>query len=395
MLTKLTIRNFKLFEEVEIELGERVVFIGPNNSGKTSALQAIALWDIGVKRWLEKRSGDKKIPAKRPGVTINRQDLISIPVPSANLLWHDLRVRMAKRPQGRKGETHHVRVEIGVEGMDNGQLWQSNMEFDCANEESIYCRPPLCNNDTRMEVPLHLKNWQVAYLPPMSGLAALKEIGFEHYSLAKETGWVLYLEGSTDLAMLRAFAERLNHNVSTLLERPFVHYVANQPKKVQEHFYGLREAKGDLVGIAVFDRLDTLPPEEPTLFYRMWKRCELENYLCQRETLLAYAEEEGRKQDGELLGSKWRDTMEETIREVESALTTLGKNPWSPDIKASDVFLEPVFKRFYEKLQLPNIMSKTNYHILVKYVPVDAIDKEIGQILDDIVHVANQAQPSE
>lgn len=87
--------------------------------------------------------------------------------------------------------------------------------------------------------------------------------------------------------------------------------------------------------------------------------------------------------------------MEETIREVESALTTLGKNPWSPDIKASDVFLEPVFKRFYEKLQLPNIMSKTNYHILVKYVPVDAIDKEIGQILDDIVHVANQAQPSE
>lgn len=238
MLTKLTIRNFKLFEEVEIELGERVVFIGPNNSGKTSALQAIALWDIGVKRWLEKRSGDKKIPAKRPGVTINRQDLISIPVPSANLLWHDLRVRMAKRPQGRKGETHHVRVEIGVEGMDNGQLWQSNMEFDCANEESIYCRPPLCNNDTRMEVPLHLKNWQVAYLPPMSGLAALKEIGFEHYSLAKETGWVLYLEGSTDLAMLRAFAERLNHKVSTLLERPFVHYVANQPKRYRNIFTG-------------------------------------------------------------------------------------------------------------------------------------------------------------
>lgn len=572
MLTKLTIRNFKLFEEVEIELGERVVFIGPNNSGKTSALQAIALWDIGVKRWLERRSGDKKIPAKRPGVTINRQDLISIPVPSANLLWHDLRVRMVKRPQGRKVETHNVRVEIGVEGMDNGQLWQSNMEFDYANEESIYCRPPLCNHDTRMEVPLHLKNWQVAYLPPMSGLAAredrleigsirvrlgegrtaevlrnlcwqvlesekgeetwqnicqrieklfgsklnkpqyipergeitmeyrtrsditldisssgrgeqqtllllahmavhpgavllldepdahleilrqrqiydvlseqaektnsqliaashsevilneaatrdvvvafvgrphrindrgsqvykaLKEIGFEHYSLAKETGWVLYLEGSTDLAMLRAFAERLNHKVSTLLERPFVHYVANQPKKVQEHFYRLREAKGDLVGIAVFDRLDTLPPDEPTLVYRMWKRCELENYLCQRETLLAYAEDEGRKQYGELFESNWRDTMEETIREVESALTTLGKNPWSPDIKASDVFLEPVFKRFYEKLQLPNMMSKTNYHVLVKYVPLDAIDQEIGQILDDMLDVANQAQLSE
>ena len=39
MLTRLVIRNFKLFDKVEIELGERVVFVGPNNSGKTSALQ--------------------------------------------------------------------------------------------------------------------------------------------------------------------------------------------------------------------------------------------------------------------------------------------------------------------------------------------------------------------
>jgi hypothetical protein len=55
MLTRLAIRNFKLFDDAEIELGERVVFIGPNNAGKTSALQALALWDLGAKRWLEKR----------------------------------------------------------------------------------------------------------------------------------------------------------------------------------------------------------------------------------------------------------------------------------------------------------------------------------------------------
>ncbi|HVA23197.1 MAG TPA: AAA family ATPase, partial [Chloroflexota bacterium] len=47
MLTKITIRNFKRFDDVEIELGSPVVFIGPNNSGKTSALQALALWDVG------------------------------------------------------------------------------------------------------------------------------------------------------------------------------------------------------------------------------------------------------------------------------------------------------------------------------------------------------------
>ena len=57
MITKLIIKNFKLFDDAEIELGNPVVFIGPNNSGKTSALQVLALWDIGLKRWLEKRKG--------------------------------------------------------------------------------------------------------------------------------------------------------------------------------------------------------------------------------------------------------------------------------------------------------------------------------------------------
>ena len=83
MLTKITIRNFKRFGEAEIELGSPVVLVGPNNSGKTSALQALALWDIGLKRWNERRAG-KRTPEKRPGVTVNRRDLVSLPVPYAN-----------------------------------------------------------------------------------------------------------------------------------------------------------------------------------------------------------------------------------------------------------------------------------------------------------------------
>ncbi len=38
MLTNFKIRNFKLFDEVEIELGERVLFVGTHNSGKSPAL---------------------------------------------------------------------------------------------------------------------------------------------------------------------------------------------------------------------------------------------------------------------------------------------------------------------------------------------------------------------
>ena len=121
MLTKLTIRNFKRFGEVEIELGNPVVFIGPNNSGKTSAMQALALWDVGLKRWNEKRSG-KTTPEKRPGVTINRRDLIAVPVPGANLLWRDLHVREVRKDGGRQ-KTRNVRIDIIVQGVMEDRSW--------------------------------------------------------------------------------------------------------------------------------------------------------------------------------------------------------------------------------------------------------------------------------
>jgi len=69
MLTRIRIKNFKRLVDVDIELGQAVVLIGPYNSGKTTALQALALWDIGVKRWNEKREG-KASPEQRPGRSI-------------------------------------------------------------------------------------------------------------------------------------------------------------------------------------------------------------------------------------------------------------------------------------------------------------------------------------
>ena len=58
----------------------------------------------------------------------------------------------------------------------------------------------------------------------------MEHIGFEYYYQAEQTGWVLYLEGSTALAILRVFAARTGHDAAgRALERPFVRYVATNP----------------------------------------------------------------------------------------------------------------------------------------------------------------------
>lgn len=176
MLTKLKARNFKCFEEVEIALGNPVVLIGPNNSGKTTVLQALALWTIGLQRWQEKRSERQSQARKRPGVTINRQDLLTIPHPQANLLWRDLQTRFTSRNEDDKQETQNIRIELIVSGVDDQDAWECGLEFDYANPESFYCRPLRLDEDgrERMPVPEQAAEVHVAFLPPMSGLAAVE-----------------------------------------------------------------------------------------------------------------------------------------------------------------------------------------------------------------------------
>ena len=126
----------------------------------------------------------------------------------------------------------------------------------------------------------------------------------------------------------------------------------------------------------------------------MWKRREIENYLCHKEVLIAWAKDKGEETEGPLFSHQWVHTMEEAIAETEKSLETLGKgSPWSPETKVSDDFLNPLFDTFFEKLNLDNLMQRTNYHTLVQYVSSDEIDAEVSDVLDAILEVANLAVP--
>ena len=569
MLTKMRIRNFKLFDDVEVELANPVVFIGPNNSGKTSAMQALALWNLGLKRWLERR-GMASTARQRTGVVINRNALIAVPVPEANGLWRGRRMRTPKRGGG----TTNILIDIIVEGITEGEQWECGLEFDFANSESFYVRP-LHDASDALHIPEAARNLEVAFLPPMSGLAAaetllpsgavdvrvgegrtaevlrnlcyiihnqqpndwkslveqmdalfgvqlgapqyiaergeitlgyrekgvsldlsssgrglqqtllllaylytnrgavllldepdahleilrqrqiykviteaaresgtqiviashsevllneaavndllvafigpkphrvddrgsqaqkaLRDIGFQDYAQALQTGWAFYLEGATDLAILRAFAERIGHSrAQHALERPYVSYIANHPAIVNDRFYGLREGVPHLKGVALFDRLDSMP-SDGGIRWLMWERREIENYLCTQATLKAYAAAET---EGDRLGALFAhagaaarvSTMCEVIAEMETARATLNmSSPWSHDLKVSDEFLTQLFEKYFERLGLPNLMNKTNFHTLVPYVPLDEIPTEVGDKLDAIAEVAESAQPA-
>jgi hypothetical protein len=89
--------------------------------------------------------------------------------------------------------------------------------------------------------------------------------------------------------------------------------------------------------------------------------------------------------------------MEHAIDEIARALAALGKpDPWSPGLKASDEFLDPLFRKFYQAVKLPNLMRKTNYHTLAPYVSIDDLvetDDEVREKLDAVADVAGRARP--
>lgn len=165
MLTSLQISNFKKFTDtIIIPLDKSVVFIGPNNSGKTTALQGLALWYLGVNKWLEKR-GEKSVAKKNTGVAINRKDINAIPTPNAKYLWNNLNTKTKKNEK--------IFIHIIVKGITDGTQWTCGLAFDYFGEEVLYCRPiKELNENIILKSPELLKKTKVAFLPPMSGLVA-------------------------------------------------------------------------------------------------------------------------------------------------------------------------------------------------------------------------------
>lgn len=176
MLRSIRIQGFKRFEDVTLELGPAVVFVGPNNSGKTTALQALALWQFGLNTWMERRKQDTTAQ-KRRGVTVNRKDIVSVPVPNSIHLWRNLNVSHTSEGSAGGKTSERLQIVITVQGdSEDGLPWSLGMRFHYDGPETLRCEPLWPEGADMEQAQAQARqvagDVEIQLLPPMSGLAS-------------------------------------------------------------------------------------------------------------------------------------------------------------------------------------------------------------------------------
>ena len=593
LLHYLEIQNFKRFGDCQrIELDHPAVLIGPNNCGKTTAIQAIALWSQAIRTWHESKG--KAPPKERTSTSLNRLNIVAVPVQRTRYFWHNTTVRT--------GNTE-IRVQITLGVLHENKVEPVTMRFRNQGDELIYCTPdeatlakpelietaaglnvellyPMSGLETEepilqpgridvllgqgqtaqvlrnlcllvskqspedwkriaglmqrlfhvelrdptetvrgsidlfyrqatvrepLDVALAGRGFQqmlliFAYLYShrrsvllidepdahleilrqkqvylllreiaaenesqvvlvthsevildealdhnltllLAGQAddlaakieiknALKHYGTEHYVRARQRGYVLYLEGGTDLEILRGLARRLEHRAATIWdERVNVFYVQDnfpapdldaQLQRVEggfgvtpkRHFFAIRDMVPGLVGLAILDndgqgRNDS---DEGGLKTVYWTRYEVENYFISPGVLRAFVAKQ--YQDMPLFG-QFRSETDEVLDSLilervfgrrghdfatwQTLPVEAARLLWearTERIKLSD-FAEEFFRRLAERLGHAMLLRKGDLYRLVELADLQTIPEEVSEKLDLLAAVFAQARPGE
>ena len=158
ILHYLEIENFKRFgERQRIELDHPTVLIGPNDCGKTTALQAIALWSHAVRHWWDAKGANARRDAP---ASLVRSEIVSVPVRRTRHYWRNLVARKGNREVP-------LRIAVGME--HDGRVEPVAMRFRNHGDDLVYCVPEeetLANRDLLRSA----SRVKVDLLYPMSGL---------------------------------------------------------------------------------------------------------------------------------------------------------------------------------------------------------------------------------
>ena len=155
----LAIRNFKGFgESTRMDLDHPAVLVGPNNCGKTTAIQAIALWSQAVQTWFDRKG--QAPPKERTATGLNRLSVVAVPVRSTRDYWHNMAVRTGPR---------NIPLEITLGVLHDNSVQPVTMRFRCFGDETVYCTP----DESTLDIPEFIEaaaRLNVRLLYPMSGI---------------------------------------------------------------------------------------------------------------------------------------------------------------------------------------------------------------------------------
>lgn len=180
MLTKLIIKNFKKIREQVYEFSDFDLLVGQNNSGKSTVLQALAIWQYCIDEFhRSRRKGSRGIQIVLPNFT-------ALPVPEFNLLWTERTERRYPEKDGSKTQ-EYIYIEISVEWRDSeGKLTEFGILLRYQTPQSVYAIPKegwqrFKELDTLNKLP------KIIYVPPFSGIDP-NEIWYDDGIVRKHVG---------------------------------------------------------------------------------------------------------------------------------------------------------------------------------------------------------------
>lgn len=167
VIRRVRIVRFKRFADETFDLsGDPVVLAGPNNSGKTTLLQAISAWNLALNQWLEQRGTSG---ANKKRISLVLDEFSALPLREMNLLWLDRHT--AKKVEGKKTPKQapiYIQVDI-----KSGQVEESlTIEFLYANAKLLYIRPVTSPDSPEPleQLPDFAEEINVVHVPAFSGI---------------------------------------------------------------------------------------------------------------------------------------------------------------------------------------------------------------------------------
>ena len=259
----------------------------------------------------------------------------------------------------------------------------------------------------------------------------LKHYGAEHYIRARQRGYVLYVEGSTDVEILKALANKTKHNAAPVWdERINSFYVQdNFPTdgldealarveggfglSPREHFFALRRMVPELQGLALLDSDGRERPDsnDGGLRISYWRRYECENYIVTPDTLRRFVQD--RYSDAPPLFDELPDQIEEVLDTLILERVFDGREGDFTLWKAADAatarllwaarterlklsaLAEEFFRRVADRLGHAMLLRKGEFYRLVDFLPADEVPEEVTVKLDFLRDLFIGAQAEE